>query len=54
MQETIDSALPRTTMVTIVDPASPGKSPVRPNKTLNIILGIVIGLMVGDRSGLLH
>ncbi len=46
-QEKIDWALPRTTMVSIVDPAQPGKSPVRPNKTLNIILGIVIGLMVG-------
>ena len=34
-------------MVTIIDQAQPGKSPVRPNKTLNIILGIVIGLMVG-------
>ena len=34
-------------MVTIVDQAKPGKSPVKPNKTLNIILGIVIGLMVG-------
>jgi polysaccharide biosynthesis transport protein len=47
MQETIDSKLPRTTMVTIVETAQPGKSPVRPNKTLNIILGVVIGLMVG-------
>jgi capsular exopolysaccharide synthesis family protein len=34
-------------MVTIIDQARPGKSPVRPNKTLNIILGIVIGLAVG-------
>ena len=46
-QETIDLKIPKTTMVTIIDQAQPGKSPVRPNKTLNIILGIVIGLLVG-------
>ncbi len=45
--ETIDWGIPKTTMVTIIDQAQPGKSPVRPNKTLNIILGIIIGLMVG-------
>jgi len=45
--EKIDMEIPKTTMVTIIDQAQPGKSPVRPNKTLNIILGIVIGLMVG-------
>jgi capsular exopolysaccharide synthesis family protein len=43
----IDREIPKTTMVTIIDQAQPGKSPVRPNKTLNIILGIVIGLLVG-------
>jgi polysaccharide biosynthesis transport protein len=45
--EKIDLEIPKTTMVTIVDYAQPGKSPVRPNKTLNIVLGIIIGLMVG-------
>jgi succinoglycan biosynthesis transport protein ExoP len=45
--EKLDLAIPTTSMVTIIDQARPGKSPVRPNKTLNIILGIVIGLMVG-------
>jgi succinoglycan biosynthesis transport protein ExoP len=45
--ETIDLSIPKLTMVTIIDQAKVGKSPVRPNKTLNIILGIVIGLMVG-------
>jgi capsular exopolysaccharide synthesis family protein len=43
----LDLATPTTSMVTIIDQAKVGKSPVRPNKTLNIILGIVIGLMVG-------
>ena len=46
-QETIDNALPRTTMVTIVDKAEPGLRPVRPNRPLNIALGIIIGLVVG-------
>ena len=45
--EEIDLKTPTTSMVTIIYQAKPGKSPVRPNKTLNIILGIVIGLMVG-------
>jgi len=45
--EKIDREIPKSTMVTIIDQAQPGKSPVRPNKTLNIILGIVIGLLVG-------
>ena len=45
--EKLDMEIPKTTMVTIIDQAKVGKSPVRPNKTLNIILGIVIGLMVG-------
>jgi succinoglycan biosynthesis transport protein ExoP len=45
--EKLDLATPTSSMVTIIDQAQPGKSPVRPNKTLNIILGIVIGLMVG-------
>jgi capsular exopolysaccharide synthesis family protein len=47
MEDKVDLDLPKTTMVSIIDQAQPGKSPVRPNKTLNIILGIVIGLMVG-------
>ena len=43
----LDLETPTTLMVAIIDQAKLGKSPVRPNKTLNIILGIVIGLMVG-------
>jgi capsular exopolysaccharide synthesis family protein len=39
--------LPKTMMVQIVDRAKEGLRPVRPNKPLNIALGIVIGLVVG-------
>jgi capsular exopolysaccharide synthesis family protein len=45
--ETVDKALPKSIMVTIVDAAQPGAGPVRPNKLLNIALGIIIGLVVG-------
>ena len=34
-------------MVQITDRAEPGKTPVKPNKTLNIILGFVFGLLMG-------
>ena len=45
--EKIDVELPKTMMVEIVDSAKPGLKPVRPNKPLNIALGIIIGLVVG-------
>src|SRR6267154_1408262 len=45
--EQTDLALPKNSMVEIVDPASAGLRPVRPNKPLNIALGVVIGLVVG-------
>ena len=45
--EKIDVDLPKTAMVEIVDQAQPGLHPVRPNKPLNIALGIIIGLVVG-------
>jgi polysaccharide biosynthesis transport protein len=45
--EKIDVELPKTTMVEIVEEAKPGLKPVRPNKPLNIALGIMIGLVVG-------
>jgi len=45
--EKTDLQLPKNSMVEIVDRATPGVRPVRPNKPLNIALGIVIGLVVG-------
>jgi len=45
--ENIDVNLPKTAMVEIMDRAEPSLRPVRPNKALNIFLGIVIGLVVG-------
>ena len=45
--EKTDLDLPKTSVVAIVDPATPGLRPVRPNKVLNITLGVIIGLVVG-------
>jgi succinoglycan biosynthesis transport protein ExoP len=45
--ETTDLKLPRTSMVEIVDNAKPALRPFRPNRFLNISLGVIIGLVVG-------
>jgi succinoglycan biosynthesis transport protein ExoP len=46
-QEQTDLSLPRTSMVEIVDRGQISDRPERPKKTLNIALGIIIGLIVG-------
>ena len=45
--EKADLSLPATSMVQIVDKAVPGLRPVRPNKPLNIGLGIIVGGLGG-------
>lgn len=45
--EKIDLNLPRSAQVEIIESAIPDIKPVRPKKTFNIILGVVIGLVVG-------
>jgi len=45
--ENIEVSLPKSTMVEVMDDALPGVRPVKPNKPLNIALGIIIGLVVG-------
>ncbi|MEI7728476.1 MAG: polysaccharide biosynthesis tyrosine autokinase [Verrucomicrobiota bacterium] len=39
--------MPTSSMVKVVDNAEPSMTPVRPNKTLNISLGVVVGLILG-------
>ena len=39
------------TLVQIVDAAQPGRAPVRPNKTLNITLGAVFGIVSASALG---
>jgi polysaccharide biosynthesis transport protein len=43
----IESKIPKSMIVEVVDPAEPGLRPVRPNKPLNISLGIIVGLVIG-------
>jgi len=43
----IDSKIPTTSMVQLTDPAQPGKAPVKPNKPVNIALGLIFGLVMG-------
>jgi len=45
--EETDLKLPKTSMVEIVESAVPSLRPSRPNKPLNIALGVIIGLVVG-------
>ena len=45
--EKLDMEIPRTSVAQITDYAEPGKAPVRPNKTVNISLGLVFGLLMG-------
>src|ERR1035437_2283808 len=45
--EKLDLALPKNSMVQLTDSAEPGKAPVKPNKTVNIVLGLVFGLIMG-------
>jgi capsular exopolysaccharide synthesis family protein len=45
--ESVEKDLPKSSMVEIVDTAKPGIKPVKPNKPLNIALGVIIGLVVG-------
>jgi len=45
--EQIDAAIGKSTSVEIIQPAEPSKKPVKPNKPLNIVLGVLVGLMVG-------
>jgi hypothetical protein len=47
----LDTQIPQDSMVQIVDSAEPGHFPVKPNKPLNIFIGIIgggfLGLFVG-------
>jgi polysaccharide biosynthesis transport protein len=42
-----EAAMPKSALVTVIDPATPGEIPVAPKKTLNIALGALFGLLVG-------
>ncbi|MEY2408007.1 MAG: polysaccharide biosynthesis transport protein [Verrucomicrobiota bacterium] len=46
-QEKVDQAMPREAIVEIIDKAEAIDRPVKPNKALNIFIGVVIGLAIG-------
>ena len=47
LQEKVDAAIPKSGIVEVFDPAAPDLRPVKPNKPLNIALGVVVGLAIG-------
>jgi uncharacterized protein involved in exopolysaccharide biosynthesis len=46
-----EARLPKPPSVEIVDSAEPGYAPVRPNKTLNLTVGAVAGIVLGCGAG---
>jgi len=47
----LDAEMPQNTLVQLVDSAEPGRAPVKPNKTLNIVLGAVAGIVFATLAG---
>ena len=47
LQETVDSSLPKTSIVEIYDLAEPALKQVSPKLGLNVALGVLVGLIVG-------
>lgn len=47
----LDALIPTTTIVQITDTAEPGRAPVKPNKTVNITLGVVFGIILAAIVG---
>ncbi|MBM3836364.1 MAG: polysaccharide biosynthesis tyrosine autokinase [Verrucomicrobia bacterium] len=47
LQETVDKALPKKSIVQVIDKAEASLRPVRPNIPLNIALGVIVGLLMG-------
>ena len=47
LQEKIDAAIPKSGIVEVIEEAEPDFRPVKPNKFLNIGLGVIVGLAIG-------
>ena len=45
--EKLDAEIPKSSMVQMTDRAEPGRVPVKPNRPVNIVLGLVFGLIMG-------
>ena len=49
--EQLSAKIPKSELVQITDSAEPGRAPVKPNKTLNIFLGVVGGIILASVAG---
>jgi capsular exopolysaccharide synthesis family protein len=47
LQEKVDAAIPKSGIVEVIESAEPDFRPVKPNKILNISLGVLFGLAIG-------
>jgi uncharacterized protein involved in exopolysaccharide biosynthesis len=50
-EEKLDLQIPKTSVAEIIDKAMPGDRPVKPNKTLNISMGAIVGIILGAVFG---
>ena len=50
-EQELDAQLPKPALVQITDPAQPGRAPVKPNKTLNLVLGALAGIILATGAG---
>lgn len=52
--EKLKAEAPKTSMVQIIDVAEPGRAPVKPNKPVNILIGVIgggfLGLLIGSMA----
>ena len=51
--EKIDMQMPKPALVQIADRAEPGRAPVKPNKILNIVLGVFLGILAASTLGVI-
>ena len=45
--ERVNVAMPTANAVEVIEPAVPVAKPVKPNKPMNIALGVIVGLIIG-------
>jgi capsular exopolysaccharide synthesis family protein len=47
IEQTVEAAIPKSLIVQVFDPAEPELRPIKPNKIVNIGLGVIVGLTIG-------
>ena len=51
LQIQMDNRIPKPQLAQVTDPAEPGRTPVKPNKTLDILFGVMMGIVLGTIAG---